>query len=73
VLVISAPRDKITAHADAKGLAKATGGELVTGPDGGHQPQARKPVAVNLALRGFTRASAFTADSRELRGAATAS
>jgi pimeloyl-ACP methyl ester carboxylesterase/predicted glycosyltransferase len=50
VLVISAPDDALTPHADAKALATATGGELVTIPDGGHNPQARKPVAVNRAL-----------------------
>ena len=70
VLVISAPNDKITAHADAKALANATGGELLGVPDGSHCPQARKPVAVNLALRAFTE-RAFTADSRELRGTHT--
>jgi len=53
VLVISAPNDKITAHADAKALARATGGRLLSIPDGGHGPQARKPVVVNLALRAF--------------------
>jgi len=51
VLVISAKNDRITAHADAKALAGATGGELLTVPDGGHVPSARKPVPVNLALR----------------------
>ena len=56
MLVISAPNDKITAHTDAKALAKATGGELVSIAGGGHNPQARKPVAVNLALRDFIRA-----------------
>ena len=70
VLVISAPNDKINAHADAKELAKATGGQLVSIPDGGHIPSARKPVAVNLALRAFVE-RAFTGDSRELRGAHT--
>jgi pimeloyl-ACP methyl ester carboxylesterase len=70
VLVVSAPNDKITAHADAKALAAATGGELLSIPDGGHTPQARKPVRVNLALRDFAQ-RAFTADSRELRGATT--
>jgi pimeloyl-ACP methyl ester carboxylesterase len=53
VLVISAPNDKITSYADAKALARATGGRLLRIPDGGHNPQARKPVAVNLALRAF--------------------
>jgi pimeloyl-ACP methyl ester carboxylesterase len=71
VLVITAPNDKITAPADAKALAKVTGGQLVSIPDGGHNPQARKPVAVNLALRDFVR-SAFTVDSRPLRGERTA-
>jgi pimeloyl-ACP methyl ester carboxylesterase/predicted glycosyltransferase len=51
VLVISGPNDRITAHADARELARVTGGELVTVPDGSHFPQARKPVPVNLALR----------------------
>jgi pimeloyl-ACP methyl ester carboxylesterase len=63
VLVISSPNDKITAYADAKALAKATGGELLTVPDGGHNPHARKPVAVNLALRGFAE-QAFARVSR---------
>ena len=72
VLVISAPNDKITAHTDANALAKTTGGELVSIARGGHNPQARKAVAVNLALRDFTRGSSFTADSRNVRGATTA-
>jgi pimeloyl-ACP methyl ester carboxylesterase len=70
VLVISSPDDKITAHADARALAKLTGGQLFSLADGGHNPQARKPVAVNLALRDFVQ-RAITADSRELRGAPT--
>jgi pimeloyl-ACP methyl ester carboxylesterase len=70
VLVISAPNDKIAAHADAKTLARATGGELLGVPDGGHCPQARKPVGINLALRAFAE-RAFTADSRELRAGST--
>ena len=53
VLVISAPNDRITAHADAGALAKATSGTLLSVPDGGHNPQSRKPVSVNLALRHF--------------------
>jgi len=53
VLVISAPNDKVTAHADAKALARATEGKLLTVADGGHDPGGRKPVTVNLALRDF--------------------
>jgi pimeloyl-ACP methyl ester carboxylesterase len=70
VLVISAPNDKISAHADARALAQVTGGELLSVPDGGHFPHARKPVAVNLALRQFVD-RAFTGDSRQLRGTRT--
>ena len=71
VLVISAPDDTVSSHADARGLAEATGGELLSVPDGGHCPQARKPVAVNLALRAFVE-RAFTPDSRQFRSAHTA-
>ena len=70
VLVISAPNDKLSSHADAKALAKATRGELLSVPDGSHGPHARKPVAVNLALRAFAE-RAFTDDSRGLRGTRT--
>jgi pimeloyl-ACP methyl ester carboxylesterase len=55
-----------------RALAKATGGELVAVPYGGHAPQRREPGAVNLALRRLV-TRAFTADSRELRGAGTVS
>jgi pimeloyl-ACP methyl ester carboxylesterase/predicted glycosyltransferase len=51
VVVITAPNDKITPSADAKALAGATEGELLSISDGGHGPQARKPVPINLALR----------------------
>jgi pimeloyl-ACP methyl ester carboxylesterase len=70
VLVITAPNDKVNSQADAEALAKATGGELLSVPNGGHGPHARKPVAVNLALRNFVR-RAFTGDSRRLRGTHT--
>src|SRR5438105_1043423 len=43
-----APAD---AQVDVPAPAGATGGELLAVPDGGHLPQARKPVPVNLALR----------------------
>ncbi len=67
VLVISGPNDKLTAHANAKVLAKATGGELLTVPDGGHYPQARKPVPVNLALRGLLERAGGGSNSRPTR------
>jgi pimeloyl-ACP methyl ester carboxylesterase/predicted glycosyltransferase len=51
VLVITAPNDKINVDSDARALAGATGGDLLSIPGGGHGPQARKPVPVNLALR----------------------
>ncbi|MGB7589190.1 MAG: alpha/beta fold hydrolase [Solirubrobacterales bacterium] len=51
VLVISGTRDKVTSHADARVLAKATGGELMAIEGGNHVPEARHPVAVNLAIR----------------------
>ena len=56
VLVIHGTKDRITPYADGKALAKITGGRLETVKDGGHLPQARKPVQVNLALREFVEA-----------------
>jgi pimeloyl-ACP methyl ester carboxylesterase/predicted glycosyltransferase len=53
VLVIHGTHDRICAHSDGEELAEATGGTLVTLPEGGHGVQCRKPVAVNLALREF--------------------
>jgi pimeloyl-ACP methyl ester carboxylesterase/predicted glycosyltransferase len=51
VLVISAPGDKVLPHPDAVALANVTGGRLERIVDGGHNPNARKPVPVNVALR----------------------
>jgi pimeloyl-ACP methyl ester carboxylesterase/predicted glycosyltransferase len=53
VLVVHGTNDKITPYADGKALAKITGGQLETVERAGHQPQARKPVQVNLAIREF--------------------
>jgi len=53
VLVISGTKDKVTSHADARALAKATGGKLMAIDGGDHVPQGRHPVAVNLAIREF--------------------
>jgi pimeloyl-ACP methyl ester carboxylesterase len=53
VLVIHGTEDAIRPFAAGKELAAITGGELMAMPGVGHLPQARKPVAVNLALREF--------------------
>ena len=67
VMVVSAPNDKITSHADAKSLTAATGGELLRVADGGHAPHARKPVPVNLALRGLVEGSGGSRNGRPSR------
>jgi pimeloyl-ACP methyl ester carboxylesterase len=53
VLVIHGTDDAIRPFAAGEELAAASGGELMAMPGVGHCPQARKPVAVNLALREF--------------------
>jgi len=57
ILVISGTKDKVTSHADARELAKATGGKLVAIDGGDHLPEGRQPVAVNLAIREFVDSS----------------
>ena len=53
VLVIHGSEDNVSPVSDGRTLARLTGGKLVVVQGAGHQPQARKPVAVNLALREF--------------------
>ncbi len=53
VLVIHGSGDDVFPRSDSRSLARVTGGKLVIVERAGHQPQARKPVAVNLALREF--------------------
>ena len=53
VLVIHGEDDRIRPVAVGEALADATGGDFIRMPAVGHCPQARKPVAVNLALREF--------------------
>jgi len=53
VLVIHGSEDGVFPVSDGRMLARLTGGRLVVVEGAGHQPQARKPVAVNLALREF--------------------
>jgi pimeloyl-ACP methyl ester carboxylesterase len=58
VLVIHGVDDAIRPAAAGEELAAATGAELMLMPGVGHCPQARKPVAVNLALRDFVERAA---------------
>ncbi len=52
-LVLHGDEDLVRPHAQGAALAEATGGRLVTVEGGGHMPQARDPVRVNLLLRDF--------------------
>jgi len=53
VLVIQGTDDAISGMSRGKGLAAATGGELVLLDGSGHGPHVRDPVKVNLLLRDF--------------------
>jgi pimeloyl-ACP methyl ester carboxylesterase len=53
VLVIHGDEDAIVPHAAGAELARLTGGSLATVAGGGHCPQARDPVLVNLLIRDF--------------------
>jgi pimeloyl-ACP methyl ester carboxylesterase/predicted glycosyltransferase len=53
VLVIHGDQDAVTPHRRGRELTRATAGELVTIEGGGHFPQARDPVKVNLVVRDF--------------------
>ena len=56
VLVIHGRDDAIAPHRHGEELARATGGRLITIEGGGHIPNARDPVKINLAIRGFVEA-----------------
>jgi pimeloyl-ACP methyl ester carboxylesterase/predicted glycosyltransferase len=53
VLVIHGSDDQVISHSSGAGIAQATGGALLTIEEGGHAPECRDPVKVNLALRDF--------------------
>jgi pimeloyl-ACP methyl ester carboxylesterase len=53
ILVVHGDEDAIAPHAAGAELARLTGGSLVTIAGGGHCPQARDPVLVNLLIRDF--------------------
>jgi pimeloyl-ACP methyl ester carboxylesterase len=58
VLVITGSLDKCQNPERSRRLAEITGGEHVVIEGGGHLPQARDPVKVNLLLRDFVRRAA---------------
>jgi pimeloyl-ACP methyl ester carboxylesterase len=64
VLVIHGEADGIRPVGAGEQLAAATDGEFIRMPGVGHCPQARKPVAVNLALREFVQRAARTSAGR---------
>ena len=53
VLVIHGREDAIRPHEHAVELARASAGRLITIEGGGHIPNSRDPVKVNLAIREF--------------------
>jgi pimeloyl-ACP methyl ester carboxylesterase len=53
VLVVHGSDDQVRPHAVGAAAAELTGGRLVTIEGGGHCPQARHPVIVNLLIREF--------------------
>ena len=65
VLVIHGEDDGIRPVAGGEELASVTGGEFMPMPGVGHLPQARKPVAVNLALREFVERAAVGSPGKE--------
>ena len=53
VLVVHGTDDRVRPHAVGAAAAELAGGALVTIEGGGHCPQARHPVRINLLLREF--------------------
>jgi pimeloyl-ACP methyl ester carboxylesterase len=53
VLVVHGGDDQVRCHAVGAAAAELTGGALVTIDGGGHCPQARHPVRINLLIREF--------------------
>jgi pimeloyl-ACP methyl ester carboxylesterase len=61
VLVVHGDDDRVRPHAAGAAVAGLTGGALVTIEGGGHCPQARHPVKVNLLIREFVESLGGTA------------
>jgi pimeloyl-ACP methyl ester carboxylesterase len=53
VLVVHGADDRVRPHAAGVAVAELAGGALVTIEGGGHCPQARHPVRINLLIREF--------------------
>jgi len=53
VLVVHGAEDRVRPHAVGVAVAELTGGALVTIEGGGHCPQARHPVEINLLITEF--------------------
>src|SRR4029453_6607773 len=53
VLVVHGTDDRVRPHAAGVAAAELTGGDLVSIEGGGHCPQARHPVKINLLIREF--------------------
>ena len=53
VLVVHGSEDRVRPHAAGARVPELTGPSLVTLERGGHCPQARHPVKVNLLIREF--------------------
>jgi len=68
VFVINGDDDRITGCDRGAGLARATGGTLVTLEGSGHLPHTRDPVRVNLALRSFLDPRPATTSWQRARG-----
>jgi pimeloyl-ACP methyl ester carboxylesterase len=64
VLVIHGDEDHVRPHAAGVALAEATHGRLVTITGGGHAPNVRDPVTVNLEIERFVRGVAVAGEQR---------
>ena len=61
VLVVHGSEDRVRPHAAGVAVAELTSAALVTIEGGGHCPQARHPVLVNLLIREFAESLGGTA------------
>jgi len=68
MLIIHGENDQIQPYARAKAVAEVTGAELVTIPDGGHNPLGRFPAKINALIVDFLdRKLGIAAPARQAR------